>query len=429
MHGNNLLRFVRRLLLKNQSLWSLGSNGVSALAGLLLFAFSSSRLSATDFGIWVLFQTVNTLMEMFRTGLLLPGYLQLSAGRTKKSKLHVFESVTFIFVLITVGQAAVCWSLHLAVAANSSWNFFFTNYPWVVLSGGVVTLTEWWFQSIVRFHVILVLRTANRLLMVVFIYFFAFDLSRLILVQVLVNTIMGVIILVFMRVPNIKRIKFDGVHGRILFNFGKYATPSQMLANLLRSSDTLMISYAMGAAATGIYGAAAKFLEFVELPIRSFGAVNFNQLAALANAGKHHDALTLARQKVWRLTLRVLPLAALLCIFAPQLIMLVSGQQYLSSIPVLRVMAIYCIFIPADRYCGLLLESFGRPDLNLIKVFVMLVSNVLGNAVAIWYFNTPVSIATSSIVTFSVGVGFGFWLVTRAIPQPAFPLSVSVNRP
>jgi O-antigen/teichoic acid export membrane protein len=423
------LGFLRRLLIKRQSLWSLGGNGVSAFAGLLLFAISSSRLSTADFGIWVIFQTASTLLDMFRTGLLFPGYLQLSAGKTKVQRRNIFNSVELAFIAITLAQSVLCWILMVVVPSGSSWHFFFMYYPWILLSGSVVTLAEWWFQSNVRFQNILFLRGVHRVVLLAVAFFFVFDLQGLIYVQAGTNILCAMVVVSFFRLPGI-RFEIVRAHASRLFHFGKYATPSQMLSNLLRSSDTLMISAAMGSAATGVYGAAAKFLEFVELPIRSFGAVHFNHLAKLANVGRHDEAIRFAKQRVMKTTLRVVPVALFLGVFAPQLILHISGSNYSASIPVLRVMAVYCLLIPADRYCGLLLESFARPELNLIKVFVMLTANVVGNGIAILFFNTPLSIAASSIVTFSVGVLFGIWLIlTKALPQQQRSVSFKVAIP
>lgn len=431
MKKNNAIRFVQQQLIKKQSLWSLGSNGVSALAGLILFAISSSRLSAADFGIWVIFQTASTLLDMFRTGLLFPGYLQLSAGKTRKQKRSIFNSVQLVFILITLSQCVLCWILKLAFSPASAWYFFFENYPWILLSGSLVTLAEWWFQSNLRFQHILFLRGIHRVALLSVAFFFVFDLHGLIYVQASANGLSAVLILFFFQLPKLQW-QMVKAHSAKLFHFGKYATPSQMLSNLLRSSDTLMISSAMGAAATGIYGAAAKFLEFIELPIRSFGAVHFNHLAKLANTGQHHEALAFARQRVVSTMMKVLPVVLFLGVFAPPLISHISGPNYAASVPVLRVMAIYCLLIPADRYCGLLLEAFARPDLNLIKVLVMLAANVAGNGIAIIFFNTPLSIAASSIVTFSVGVAFGLWLIiSKALPQQqqsvSFKVAISQN--
>jgi len=400
------------------------------MAGMMLFAISSSRLSASDFGIWVLFQTISTLFDMFRTGLLLPGYLQLSAGLSRKGKSHIFNSVQIIFLLMTLAQSMICWFAQAITPIDSSWHFFFANYPLILISGALLTLCEWWFQSNLRFQHILLLRSIHRIVLISIAFFLVFDLYQLIYAQVVANLLCGVAIYIFYNMPRPEKWVVSSLHRARLFHFGKYATPSQLLSNLLRSSDTLMITAAIGAAATGIYGAATKFLEFIELPLRSFGAVNFNHLAKMANAGRHHDAFTYAMQRIRSTTFKVVPIAILLWVFSPQLILFVSGPRYMASVPVLRIMAIYCVLIPADRYLGLLLEAFGRPDLNLLKVFVMLIANVMGNLIAILIFATPVSIAVSSIITFSVGVGFGLWLVmTRGLPKslPQIDFNVAVG--
>jgi O-antigen/teichoic acid export membrane protein len=408
---------VYKWSIQRQSLWSLAANGISALSGLILFALTSSRLTAADFGIWILFQTGSGLLDMFRVGLLLPGFLQLSAGKHRKTKMEIFHSVQHIFILLTAAQIILCVILYLIVPVSSPWSFFFQYYPWITISGALMTVSEWWFQSNVRFQHIFFVRFVNRALMIVLVFFLAFDLKSLIYFQSVNNLFTCVIIIFFIPVPAFRYIKHK-LHHRNLFHFGKYSTPTQLASNLLKSSDTLLISYALGSAATGLYGAAAKFLEFVELPIRSLGAVLFNNLAKLANANRHHDAIILAKKEILKTTLRIAPIAFFLGIFAPFIIEQISGDSYASSVPILRAMAIYCLFIPADRCCGLLLESFGHPDLNLLKVIVMLLFNLIGDVIAIYFYQSPLAVAYSSIITFSIGIGFGFWMVIfKAIPR------------
>ncbi len=419
---------IYRWSIQKQSLWSLASNGVSALAGLLLFALSSSRLSAADFGIWILFQTGSGLLDMFRVGLLLPGFLQLSAGRRRKIKAEIFASVQFNFILITAAQVILCWGLFLVVPGASPWSFFFKNYPLIIISGGAMTLSEWWFQSNIRFQHIFFVRCLNRGATVLSVFLFARELNQFVYLQSAVNLLTSVLIIALIPMPAFRNHNYARHHKK-LFNFGKFSTPTQLASNLLKSSDTLIISYALGSAATGLYGAAAKFIEFVELPIRSLGAVLFNNLAKLANAGKHHEAFSVARKEILKTTLRIIPIAFILGVFAPFIISKISGEAYSASVPILRAMSIYCLLIPADRICGLLLEAFGRPDLNLLKVIVMLTFNILGDVIAVYFYQSPLAVALSSVITFSIGIAFGFWMVIlKTIPrQQSVNLTLAID--
>jgi O-antigen/teichoic acid export membrane protein len=388
---------------------------VSALAGLVLFWLSSSRLSSTDFGAWVLFQTASGLMDMFRVGLLLPGYLQLSAGRSRKIKAEIFASVQYAFLMSTLIQVAFCWTLSTLTSAGS-WHFFFQNYPWIILSGAMVTLSEWWFQSNIRFQHLFLFRSINRLSLVISVFLFASDLETFVYMQAISNLGTSIIIIALIRLPGFISHDYKK-HRYKLFHFGKYSTPTQVASNLLRSSDTLLINSVMGPAITGIYGAATKFIEFVELPIRSLGAVLFNQLAKLANNNRHEEAWNTSKKYIWTTTFRILPISVFLYSFAPYLITHISGPQYLESIPILRIMAFYCLLIPADRCLGLLLEAYGRPDLNLLKVSIMLAVNIVGDAIAIYFFHSPFVVALFSLLTFIIGIIFGLWLVV----QKSFP--------
>lgn len=412
----NKFKKISKVLLQKQSFWSLGANGVSALGGLLLFAISSSRLSAADFGIWVLFQIVSGLMDMFRLGFLLPGYLQMSAGQSKQLKSEMFASVQYVFIILTFGQAILCWGLNLLPNINAPWKFFFEFYPWVILSGAGMTLAEWWFQSRTRFQNIFLIRAINRVMIVAVSFIAARNIFSLAYVQIFVNLITSTGVLLIFEIPKFWRHYFNK-HQKRLFSFGKFSTLSQLASNLLRSSDTLIISNTIGAAATGVYGAAAKFMEFVELPIRSLGAVLFNHLASLVNADRHEEAIKVAKKRIVANSLKILPIALSLTIFAPMMITKISGPNFSASIPILRTMAIYCLLIPADRVCGLLLEAYRRPDLNLLKVVVMLIINIAGDFAAIYFFNSALMVACSSIFTFLTGIIFGFWLIKKAKPQ------------
>ena len=171
----------------------------------------------------------------------------------------------------------------------------------------------------------------------------------------------------------------------------------------------------LGSVATGLYGAAAKFIELVELPIRSQGAVLSNELARLFKNDHHRDAFNLAKREIFLTTLRITPIAFGLGIIVPFLIKQISGDAYNSSVPILRIMAIYCFLIPADRSCGLLLEAFGRPDLKLLKVIVVLVLNIAGDVVAIYLFQSPLAVAWSSLIVFSIGIAFGLGVILLKI--------------
>lgn len=409
---------LTRFITKYQSLWSLGGNGVTALSGLLLFVITSRRLSAIDFGLWTIFQVAAGLMDMARTGLLLPGYLQISAGQSKKNKKTLFSAVQMIVIAVTLAQVAVCVGLFQIENRSSTWSTIFQYYPYLAVSSAAFTLSEWWLQSNSRFQYILILRVFNRTGTLVCALFLATNLPSLVYVQSAVNVLTAVLSIVIWRIPvPVMPSESHRPHVKKLLSFGKYATATQVASNLLRSSDTFIINLKLGAYATGIFSVAAKFLEFVELPIRSLGSVLYNKVSALINAEKYDDVKALLRHHFIKSTLLVLPVSAFLIVAAPILIQTLSGDRYLSAVPILRIMAIYCLLIPADRCLGILLEAMRRPDLNLIKVLVMLALNVVGDFFALTMSDSITAVAASSILTFLAGVGVGYWLITRR----AFP--------
>lgn len=402
---------VKKLILKRQGLWSLGGNGVSALSGLLLFMMSTNRLSSAEFGTWVLFQAVSTLFDMFRTGLILPGFLQQAAGQSSQSKASIHQSVAVLNGSVGLIQVVLCLAGMWLTHETSSLHFFFTYYPMVLISGSMITLAEWRMQSQHRFHLILIVRLVNRIPVLILCFFFLGSKVDLVFAQSVSNIITWLFLPLFGFQLTAKTTGANVANIKRLLQFGKYATPAQLAATLLRSSDTFMISGFLGSAATGLYGAAARFLEFFELPIRSAASVNFNKMTAIMNSGKTNEGVSFALGKMIRMTLFVLPVSILLIIFAPELIQFISGSQYAGTVPILRVIAIYCLLIPADRYIGLVLEAMGKPRLNLIKVTAMLLMNITTNLIALIVFQTALAVAVTSIITFLFGILLGGWFV------------------
>lgn len=408
----------KRIIVRLQSLWSVAANGYSTLTGFILLILSSRILSNEDFGIWVFFLTVSTLFDMFKTGLIFPGYLKQSAGTSNKTKRFVFNTSTGFLIIVVLAQFIICWSISLLSDESNSWHFFATYYPLLAVSNFFIMLSEWWWQSNNRFQNILIIRLINRTAIIVSCFIWLVNKQDLIHILIMSNIFTSVVIAGFRWLP---KFSFNdcskAVAGKLTW-FALYATPAQVMSNLLKSSNMFIINRFLGNVATGTYGFAARFIEMIELPIRSMGAVHYNHFASVIRNGNSRAAFHLTLRYLMKSTLSILPLVLLLIVMAPYLVNWISDGQNIESISILRVMAIYCLFLPADRYFGLFLEAIGRPDLNLIKVGFMLLINVIVALATIFLFKSVLAITLTSIFTFGFGVLFGGCLIIfKALPQ------------
>nr|MBP9211389.1 oligosaccharide flippase family protein [Bacteroidota bacterium] len=166
-----------------------------------------------------------------------------------------------------------------------------------------------------------------------------------------------------------------------------------------------------GAVSVARYGVPAKLLEVVELPLRSIGAAVYPELSRLHQQGDLEGMRTVFLRKAVRVTAAVLPFVILSALFAEPLIILMGGEQYRDTVPILYLFLAYCLLVPFDRFSGILLDSLNRPDYNMLKVWVMLAVNIAADITALTLFGTAESIAAASLVTYSAGTAMNVMMI------------------
>jgi O-antigen/teichoic acid export membrane protein len=75
----------------------------------------------------------------------------------------------------------------------------------------------------------------------------------------------------------------------------------------------------------------------------------------------------------------------------------------------------FAILLPVDRFFGISFDILGKPQKNMTKVFIMLAVNISCDFLGIYLFHNIYGIAIASIFTFVVGVGYGYWELTKLL--------------
>lgn len=101
---------------------------------------------------------------------------------------------------------------------------------------------------------------------------------------------------------------------------------------------TLMLSGLASAAAVGLYAVANRFMEAAAVAPTMFNAAVYPALARVA-AASHADARTLSARSVRLLLIGSIPLAALITVFAPDIVRVCFGAPYRDAVHVLQVLA------------------------------------------------------------------------------------------
>jgi hypothetical protein len=64
---------------------------------------------------------------------------------------------------------------------------------------------------------------------------------------------------------------------------------------------------------------------------------------------------------------------------------------------------------------GIGLDSINKPNINAIKVFVMVTANIIGDFIAIFVFKSLMLVAVASIVFTLIGIWMGMYFLNKEL--------------
>jgi O-antigen/teichoic acid export membrane protein len=192
----------------------------------------------------------------------------------------------------------------------------------------------------------------------------------------------------------------------------------------LRSADTLIISLSpLGTAAVALYSIPMKLTELQQIPLRSFVATAFPKMSKASIQGKIEEVKSTFYTYSGAMTYLFIFISLITFLFADFFVLILGGSQYMGIDPVtgfntaniVRIFSIYGLLLPIDRMTGVALDSINKPDKNLIKVGFMVITNVIGDLVAVFIFKSLIMVAIASIIFTLLGVVIGFYFLNNEL--------------
>lgn len=413
-----------KTVFKSKSVTSLLGNGVSALLGLLSFAILARFTNKQEFGTWILFLATYGIFDTLRTGLVLNAFIKnyTQTNNTEEEKgvvgssLYLTFLVTFIYLLLIGIIYLVFYSFGILL----QYHYFFMWYALVGIFSLPFNFATWYLNARMQILQMSIVRIVNQVLFVAIVLpmLLIFEGDKVVVV-LLAYTIAQAFTTIFCAIKGwngfrylVNRTKDVLVN---LFHFGKYSMGTLIGSNLIKNSDSFIIGKFMDSVSVATYGVPAKVVEVFELVIRSFAITNMPILSALHAT----NDIPLLRKEFERKTgflfLLLLPAAIFCFVFAEIIVVMLAGNQYADAAIILRFFAIYTALTPIDKLSGVMLDIINKPQLNFIKVILMLTVNVVGDIVCLKVFGTLESVAIVSTLTFATGMMYGMMLLKRYI--------------
>jgi len=388
-----------------------------ALFNLVTSAILFRHLSKADMGCYLFFLIIFTLIDTVRTGFLQTSFVKFYAGTTPERGANVLGSTWFIGLGITgiVAAINICGLFFLGYITDVA---YITIIKWTsiqFISTLPIVMATWLLQAQQRYMAILYIRVVNQtsfiLAVIGLIYFGSLTLDHVLLVNAL-GCFLTCIVAFSCNWTGIRALPKQSKEAvKELFHFGKFSMGTSISANLLRSSDTIIIKLTLGEAALAIYGAAQNLTNLLDIPLRSFVTTGMTSISAAQNRNEKEKVEEIFKKYAGALTIIFIPAVLFLVIFADVAVGLLAGGKYANTpaANIFRIFMIFAVFLPIDRFIGVTMDVIHKPKINFYKVLIMLAINVVGDLVGVYMMHSIYGIAIASIPTFVLGTLFGYF--------------------
>ncbi len=411
--------------LNNIHVLSLAGTGTMSVLQFILMATLFRSLSLTDNGIWIFFQTCFTFLDTFRSGFLTTAFVKFYAGTSKEkgeeimgSAWYLASGITFIFLLLNVPVFFL-----LGYISDQSIAYFLKYFGINLLCSLPLIISLSIAQGDLKFDRILYIRGTQTGLMLIFtfclIYFHKSNLTTLMAAYLLAAFLTSMLTIVkgWAGIKNAFKYKISSV--KELFNFGKFSVGTSISTNLFGITDTFIINFMLGPAVVSVYALGRKLMEIIEIPLRSFVATALPSLSIAYNAGRKEEVIDIMKRYVGMITIGLIPFLAIAFIFSDLAMSIIGGEKYdgtmagLQAANIFRLSMIFALFFPADRFFAVTLDVIHKPQINFIKVLIMLVVNLVTDIIGIMILGNVYGIIVATIFPTLTAVLIGYFAIVK----------------
>jgi len=422
---------TRKLIskLNNKHFFSLAGNVIMSAFTIVIMAMLYRFMpSKAEVGNWVFFLTMFGLVEMFRAGFLTTATIKFYAGADKDRAAEVIGSCWVVGSIITAGLIIlnVPALLLLKVVHIEGLAFFLKWFGLSYLLTLPSIVANCVLQAEGRFDRLMYMRAVTQgsfmLSLLVFVLLHRLTLETVVFSNLLSYLITSIFVIAkgWTHLSAWRRKSKRAIME--LYHFGKYSVAGNISSNLLRTSDIFIIGFMFGgdagAALVAVYNFGLRLMEIIEIPLRSFIATAMPSMATAYNSGKKEQVIYIMKKYAGTLTMGLIPVCLGAVLLADVAVYIIGGTKMVGSeaANVLRLFMTFALLFPADRFLALTLDVIHKPNINFIKILIMLVVNVAGDFAGIAIFGNIYGLAITTVFPTLVGVFIGYWALKKYQP-------------
>jgi O-antigen/teichoic acid export membrane protein len=361
------------------------------ILGMLTFIILVRIMPQNLYGIWMLFISISTVLEVLRNGLIrnpLVKYINTS-DRFEYAQLTASSLyMNFFFTILT--------SCVLFLFSGSISNFL--NAPQLDQLINIYILTnvilipfshfEFIQQANFQFNGTFVsyfLRSLFVFLYVLLCYVTDIELNLVSLAYCnAASVFFGAIASYFYARKFLTRLTVPNYKWLLkLFQYGKYTLGTNVNSILSRNIDHWLLGHLISPASVAIYNPAIRITNLVEVPTMALSSILFPKMAEGSKNDSVANIKRLYEKSIGAVLAFMIPITILIFVFAKYIVLIIAGDSYSESIPILRITILYALYIPFLRFFGNILDAVNRPHINFYFVLLLACANVSLNYIFI----------------------------------------------
>ena len=166
----------------------------------------------------------------------------------------------------------------------------------------------------------------------------------------------------------------------------------------------------LSVSAVAIYDLAIRINNLMEVPIAAMASIAFPQTAKkMENEGKE-AVKEIYENSVAAVLCLIIPAIIIIQLFPSQIIYIIAGNSYLDTVPVLRITALYGLFVPFARQFGTVFDAIGKPKISFYFVVLGAILNLIFNYFLIAKIGIMGAAYASLITLFIIFIGHQTYL-------------------
>ncbi len=434
------MKYFLKIFVKNNNFLSLAANLSTSVMNLISFMILVRILSLGDYGKWVLFTTPASMIDMLRLGLTREATVRFMSGIDEKSKKYFLGSSWFVGLITIAVISIILWIIVLIFPTSIkaySYEVFFYYYPLFAIANLPWNYAASILQSQMDFEKIFWIKFFNIgsfLLSILVVYLI--EGQNLVVLDILfvyiLTNILTSLFCIYKKWTGIKFIKYISKKDiNDILTYGKYSMLSKIGSSLLKSADSFIISFSVfcGPVGVALYAIPMKFIELLEIPLRSFVSTAFPKLSRACINQNYEEFKKIFYTYTGSITVLFLFVSVISIILNKFFILLLGGKQFSAHIDGLSLVMIafilYGIMLPIDRFTGVALDSLNKPKKNFYKIIYMAAANIIGDFIAVFGMHALfpdlqveyllLFVAIASIIFTIIGLIIGFNFLKKEV--------------